>query len=132
MADKTDWRIQLISGSNGIKEKFGYWPDFHDFEVLHLIMDRNGPDVLMEIYGFNTSQETDEKKCFKRINECIITLKFNIISDILLKDYNQQNVISELDFREQGGLLRTEISASFGLCGYIVSKNAEIVDIKDI
>ena len=95
-------------------------------------MDRNGPSVLMEIYGFSTLKETDEKGCFKRANECVITLQFNAISDILLEDHNQQNVISELKFEEQGGLLKTEISASFGLRGYIVSKNAEIVDIKDL
>jgi hypothetical protein len=120
----------LIINDNSLVEKFGYWPDFHDFEILRLKMDRSGPFIAMHIYGFQALKETDEKGCFKKANECVITLRFNSISDVVLEDFNQQNVLSELTFQERDGLLKTIISTSFGLCGYIISETVEVVKIE--
>lgn len=120
----------LIINDNFLVEKFGCWPDFHDFEILRLKMDRSGPFIVMHIYGFQALKETDEKGNFRKTNECVITLRFSGISDLVLEDFNQQNVISKLTFKENDGLLKTSISTSFGLCGYIVSETAEVVKIE--
>jgi len=117
----------LIINGNSLVDKFGYWPDFHDFEILRLKMDRSGPFIAMHIYGFRTLKEIDEKGYFKKTNECVITLRFNSISEVVLENFNQQNVLSELTFEERDGLLKTTISTSFGLCGYIMSKTVEVV-----
>jgi hypothetical protein len=122
----------LIIRKDILINKLGLWPDFHDFEIVRLEIDRKEPSVLMEIYGFQILKEVEKRGCYKRANECIITLKFNGITDIQLKGFNQQNVISSLEFTEESGLLKTEILTSFGLSGYIVSRNVEVIGIKDI
>lgn len=121
---------KLIINSNSLVNKFGYWPDFHDFEVLRVEMDRSGPFIILHIYAFHALKETDDRGYFKKTNECVISLCFQGISDVVLEDFNQQNVLSELTFEDTGGLLKTTISTSFGLCGYIVSKTVEVIKIE--
>jgi len=122
----------LIIRKDILIKKLGLWPDFHDFEIVRLELDRKEPFMLMEVYGFQTLKEVDKKGYYKRVNECVITLKFNDVTDIQLKGFNQQNVISSLEFTEESSLLKTEILTSFGLSGYIISKNIEIIGVKDI
>lgn len=122
---------KLIINGKQLVAKLGYWPDFHDFEVMRVEMDRSGPTITIQIYCFHTLKETDNKGYFKKTNECAVTFRFNGISDIVLEDFNYQNCLACLTFEEVDGLLKTIFETTFGLHGYIVSKNLEIIRIED-
>jgi hypothetical protein len=120
----------LIINADSLTQWFGYWPDFHDFEIVRVEMDRSEPSITIQVYAFQTVKESDEKGYFKRAKECLVTLKFNAISEVALEGFNQQNVLSSLAFEEKDGYLKTKLSTVYGLSGFIISKNLQILGIE--
>lgn len=121
-----------IVNSNLLIDWFGYWHDFHDFEVMHIDIDRKGPVIIMQLYGFKMLSEVNDKGHFKLTKHCVITLKFDKVSDLSLEEFNHQNVLSSLSFKEEGDSIRTELWPCYGCHGFIVSKNVEVQSINSI
>ncbi|HOW43323.1 MAG TPA: Imm50 family immunity protein [Candidatus Omnitrophota bacterium] len=121
---------ERIINANLVTKKLGRWPDFHDFEVLHVDMDRSGPFITLDIYGFQVHKEIDAKGHFKLTNKCIITIRFNEVSDVLFEDFNHQNVLSGLTFADAGSEVKTTLGFCYGIGGYIVSKTVEVVKVE--
>ncbi|MEW6027308.1 MAG: Imm50 family immunity protein [Planctomycetota bacterium] len=121
-----------IINSNLLIDWFGYWHDFHDFEVMHIDMNRKGPTIIMQVYGFKMLPEVDEKGYYKLTKHCVITIKFNEVSDLSLEEFNHQNVLASLSFNEEKDSIRTALWPCYGCHGFIVSRNVEVVNINPI
>lgn len=118
--------IDLIENSTLIIDFFGYFPSFHDFEILHVSMDISGPEIHMVIYAFEMSKEVKDRKYVHEKN-CRIRFKFSNILGMELKDFNNQNVLSELSFKKEKEGIKTSIKSSYGLNGTIISSRKKSI-----
>ena len=95
MVPRTVWRMdaafEALKNSGILKDKFGYWPSFHDAEILSVVLDRIGPSLLLRVLSGHY-KEAGEKMAFAGYFE--VVLRFEDIDNLVLDSFNHQNVIS--------------------------------------
>lgn len=103
----TETISQQIPGSDSIHAWFGYWPDFHDAEILELHLNRTGLSWI-KIYAWTMTNKT-----------AVVTFFFEKLSDVELSDFSQQNVISGLTISRSDNEIRLTMSPCYGLSGFL-------------
>jgi hypothetical protein len=89
-----------------ITDWFGYWPSFHDAEVLSMDLNRRprekgpGPSLVARLHTFEMTSEVDDRGYYKLRKHAIITLEFDGIEGISLDGFNGQNALAGLDLEE--------------------------------
>src|ERR1041385_3908716 len=92
-----------IDGADKLIPILGASPSFHDSEILRIDLSRENCVLNVTLYVFAVDREIlDERGCFKRLNESLITLQFDAVSDVEIENFNEQNVVMELLFRDRG------------------------------
>jgi hypothetical protein len=96
----------LIIGSEKLTCIFGYWPSFHDAEVLELHLSRGDSDIDKGIYDFpvlsmklhvwELTKEVDSEGYLVLRHHTLTTLKFRDVADFRMEGFNHQNAILEL------------------------------------
>ena len=93
-----------IENADLIVEWFGYWPSFHDSELLSIYMSRSTasgefrPNMIAKLYAFEMTSEVTESKHYKLVKHCVIEFEFNDIDSIELDGFNHQNALNGLCF----------------------------------
>ena len=89
-----------IIGHEKLTNIFGYWPSFHDAEVISIILERigkderEGPVLYAKIHVFQMGPEkTNYGKKFVFHHHSIVTFCFAIVENLILDGFNHQNVI---------------------------------------
>jgi hypothetical protein len=109
-----------------VTDWFGYWPSFHDAEVLSIYLDRRpretgpGPSLTIRLHAFEATSEVDDRGYYQLRKRVIITLGFDGVEGMALDDFNCQNVVWQLDLEEATNeegqpALNVCLSSSFGV-----------------
>jgi hypothetical protein len=93
----------LIQGSEKLTNIFGYWPSFHDAEVLELHLwrgyvepEKNSyifPILTLKAHVWEMTQAVDERGFFVLRHHTLVTLKFRDVEDLKIDGFNHQNAI---------------------------------------
>ena len=68
-----------IENEHLLTDRFGYWPSFHDAEILHVRFERTGPDApFMEcdIHVFEMTSQVGADGHYVLRNHTLATLRF--------------------------------------------------------
>ena len=92
----------IITGADQVTKIFGYWPSFHDSEVVRLEFVRGdpsvaGPFVLADIHAFEITDEIDSEGFFVARKNTLVSLRFEGIDRLKLEGFNHQNALWGLD-----------------------------------
>lgn len=101
---------------------FGYWPNFHDAEILELVL-RTGKPSLLKLHTWEMLNEITEDGYFAQAKNCIVTFSLIDITAASLEGfYSHQNVLLALTVVP--GLYGWTISfiSANGLGGTLVAK----------
>ena len=97
----------LIEGYDELEKKLGYEPDFHDdhIEKVTVTSDRIKFDLKTE-------------------DEILYSLIFEDVKEMHLEGEidNMAGIIFGLEIKQKDEMLKTDIDASVGICGEIISK----------
>jgi len=90
-----------ITGADQVTKIFGYWPSFHDSEVIRVELVRgdpsvSGPIVLADIHAFEMTDEIDSEGLFILRKNTLVSLRFEGIDHLKLEGFNHQNTLSGL------------------------------------
>ena len=95
-----------IPGKADVLAWFGYWPSFHDAEVLSITLDRAYPSRIA-VHTWNRTPELDARGYYVLDKHAIVTF---VLEDFLLDregitntqidGFNHQNVLSSLTVRK--------------------------------
>ena len=134
----------LIKGSEKLTESFGYWPTFHDAEVLELHFWRGRVDADKGIYNFpvltfrihvwELTNEVDSEGYLVLKHHTLTTLRFSDVDDFKMLGFNHQNAIMELSLtsneRANGPspYFAVEVVAAFGMSTSFKCLRVEVVD----
>lgn len=101
----------LIAGSEKLTKIFGYWPSFHDAEVLDLHFARghvepekgvyNFPILTLRIHVWKLTKNVDSEGYLILQHHTLTTLKFRDVSDFQMQGFNYQNAVLELVLTSQ-------------------------------
>ena len=89
-----------IPGAQGVIAWFGYWPTFHDAEVLSISLDRQS-GCRVAVHAFETTAEIDGSGHYLRTKHVVVTFCMEGFprdesgtSNIRIEFFNHQNVLS--------------------------------------
>jgi hypothetical protein len=96
----------LIDGSDKLTTIFGYWPSFHDAEVLELHFVRGNvqpqrgiydfPLLTLRIHVWELTRDVDSAGYLILKHHTLVTLRFRDVSDFQMQGFNHQNALMEL------------------------------------
>lgn len=127
-----------FKNSKAVTDIFGYWPSFHDAEVLSLELQRAYDDVpratlKARIYVFEITKEVDDRGYLVLRNHTIVDMLFRAIDESRITSFNHQNVlwgleISDITSRQLEHLhFQVHFSSSFGVEAEFKCKAIEIM-----
>ncbi|MBX9721690.1 MAG: immunity 50 family protein, partial [Candidatus Obscuribacterales bacterium] len=117
--------ISVLEGADQLFGWFGYWPTFHDAEIIELHLKRQGYSLL-KIHTWHTSHKIDQQGLYEQDKHAIVTFQINDISDLELHNFNHQNVIAGLAVKPVETGFQLTIVDCYGLAGNIVAENISI------
>jgi hypothetical protein len=116
--------MEAIENHELIERIFGKWPSFHDAEIHSVSLTRDcelPPQIDVTIHHWQMTNEVDSKGYYVLKHHTLTTFRFSQASDICLEDFNQQNVIWELEISEnkdeKGELLFSIFMGAIFGCG---------------
>ena len=131
-----------IQGAEKLTSVFGYWPSFHDAEVMWLRLDRRpvfegiyGPTLEALIHTFEMTNDIGQDGCYILRHHVLVHFRFHDVVGSKLEDFNHQNVLFGLavnDIRErqmEGIDFEITFSSSFGLNGCLYCRQVELVEV---
>jgi len=92
-----------LQGAELLVSVFGYWPSFHDAEVLRFSLDRGknydagGPIVDCTVYVFEMTSEVSPEGYYVCRKHSLVTFRFMEVFGIELSDFDQQNALWALE-----------------------------------
>jgi len=133
--------VQIENGQL-LTDRFGYWPSFHDAEIVRARFEREGADapfLEFDIHVFEMTSDLDEKGRYVSRKHTLTTIR---CCDIILEEFkgwNHQNVIWELCIvplanttgNEKDDGIEVLIRSSYGCECELVCKKVRIIKVDD-
>jgi Immunity protein 50 len=85
-------QIEEIPGAVELHDWFGYWPSFHDAEIISLQLNRKRSSSML-VHTWEMTKEVDERGHYVLAKHIVVEFIFETISGLSLNGFNQQNVI---------------------------------------
>ena len=133
----------LVEGSERLTCIFGYWPSFHDAEVIDLHFWRGDgqfetaygvfPILTATFYVFSTVRDASVPSGLTTQHETLVTLRFHALHQFRMDGFEFQNEIYGLDIRAeepQAGLpnlLRVEFEAGSSMAATFHCTRIEVL-----
>jgi|ERR1035441_10497797 hypothetical protein len=117
--------IAAIRGATELHDWFGYWPSFHDAEVLSLHLNRVGTSSL-QVHTWEITKEVDDRGYFVTSKHAVVEFTFEAVSGLSLNGFNHQNVIFGLEIEKTDSGVRLTLDQCYGLAGSIEANEMSI------
>jgi hypothetical protein len=101
----------LIQGSEKLTSIFGYWPSFHDAEIIDLHFWRgvvepdqgryDFPVLTLRIHVWELTNEVNSKEFLVLKHHTLTTLRFCDVDEFRMEGFNHQNAILGLSVTHQ-------------------------------
>ena|SRR5438552_4170838 len=94
-------QIPDIVGSKLVTNVFGYWPSFHDAEVVRLTLERSesvpsGAELATEVHVFEITSEVDARGSYVCRHHVLVSFRFKEVHDVRIEGFNHENAIMGL------------------------------------
>ena len=110
-----------IPGAESVISWFGYWPGFHDCEIIDL---RLGSDSVLRLRAFEMTDKIDAAGYYKLHKHCTVSFWFSDeVAFSLVSESGTSGIVFSLDFLKDGNHPKMEIQSSCGVDGWILAKN---------
>lgn len=123
MAVPTD--LQEIPGAAELHDWFGYWPTFHDAEIISLHLNRKGCSNL-HVHTWEMTKEIDDKGYYVAAKHVVVEFAFENVFALDLIGFNDQNVIIGLGIEKIDSGYCLTLHECYGLAGSIESERVSI------
>ena len=84
--------IKEIQGASELQEWFGYWPSFHDAEIVALHLNREGVSSF-RVHTWEMKREIEEKGYYVLAKHIVVEFIFEAVAGLSLEGFNRQNVL---------------------------------------
>ena len=134
----------LIVGSEKLTKIFGYWPSFHDAEILELQLWRGNIETEKGIYDFPVltltihvweyTKDVNPEGFLVLRHHTLTRLRFYDVDDFQMQGFNHQNAIMGLDLRSEqrtegpSPYFAVEVEPAFGMEASFTCLRIEVVD----
>lgn len=117
--------LDSIPGAQQLHDWFGYWPGFHDAEVIRLHFNRTGMSSLL-IHTWEMTKQTDSRGYYELVKHVVVEFVFDGISNLNLEGFSHQNVIFGLDITKIESGFCLVLDPCYGVSGSIEAESVSI------
>ena len=117
--------LKALDGAQELHDWFGYWPGFHDAEIVSLHLNRRGPSSLL-IHTWEMTSKVDDHGSYVLEKHIVVEFILEDISELDLSGFSHQNVIFGLGLEKKGEGFSLILDPCYGLAGTINAKNVSI------
>jgi hypothetical protein len=117
--------VSEIQGADELHEWFGYWPDFHDAEIMSLHLNRKGTSSL-SVHTWEMTKEVDAKGYYIITKHVVVEFVLELVSGLTLNGFNHQNVISGLVVEKIDSGFRLTLDECYGVAGILEAQNVTL------
>jgi hypothetical protein len=110
--------LESITGAQELYDWFGYWPDFHDAEVVKLRLDPAAPSSLV-VHTWQMTNEVNTQGFYELTKHAVVEFGLQGISNVNLVDWWEHSILLDLGVEKTDTGFRLSFSASYGLSGTI-------------
>ena len=121
-----------IPGAAEVIAWFGYWPTFHDAEVLSIVLNRSG-ESLVVIHDWETTPEIDPSGYFLQAKQAVVTFRMEGfpldvygITRTEIACFNHQNVLSSAAVTKTQDCYELALDGIFGVGGSIFCERMSV------
>jgi hypothetical protein len=134
----------LIGDSKKLTDIFGYWPSFHDAEVIELHFWRGDvePDVgryvfpvlKVDLFVWELTNDLNRQGYLVLLHHTLTTLRFHDVNEFRMEGFNHQNAILGLSIireeRSQGPspVFAVHFDPAHGMGASFICSRVEVVD----
>ena len=136
--------IPSIPGTEEVLAALGWWPSFHDAEVLHFSLSRGAMPkekksearLEVQVREYEPRHEGTAQYELVLIKNVIIRFAFAGVEDVRVEDFNFQNVINSLHIRAEGTeteqRMRVEVESIYGFGATWVCSSALVASVSQL
>lgn len=117
--------LASVAGAKELRDWFGYWPSFHDAEVISLHLNRRGPSSLL-LHTWEMTKEVDKQGYYISAKHVIVEFLLREIADLNFSGFSHQNVLSGLSVEPVEDGVRLTLQDTYGIGGTVVAKQISI------
>ena len=117
--------LESIHGTQELYDWFGFWPSFHDAEVIKLHLNRSGPSSLA-IHTWEMTKRVDSKGHYELEKHVVVEFILEDVAALSLEGFSQQNVIFGLAIDKIESGFRLTLDPCYGLSGSITAESMSI------
>jgi hypothetical protein len=117
--------LEAVEGAKNLRDWFGYWPSFHDGEVIEMHLCRSSVSSI-KIHTWETTNEVDAHGYNIMTKHVVVEFLFKGISSLSLSGFNNQNVLFGLALEKANGGYRLILDECYGLAGTIEANEISI------
>ena len=117
--------VESIPGSQELYDWFGYWPDFHDAEVLKLHLNLGARSTLV-IHTWEMTNQVNTGGFYELIKHVIVELVLGSVTSLNLQDLWEHSILFDLGVEKTEAGFRLDLSSSYGLSGTIEAKEISL------
>ena len=110
--------LEAVEGAKNLRDWFGYWPNFHDAEVISLHLNRSATSSLL-LHTWEMTKETDEHGYYVLAKHVVVEFVLEEILDLSLSGFSHQNVLFGLAVHRIENGFRLTLGDSYGIAGTI-------------
>ncbi|SRR6266478_1917961 len=133
--------VDHIVGREKLFAIFGYWPSFHDAEVIWLKLDRRkndqglGPTLETQVHAFEMTKEVDEKGFYVLRHHVLVHFRFQDVVDLSLEGFNHQNTLFGLEIFDlterqlEHIFFQVRFNSSYGMGASFQCHSIEVVEV---
>ena len=114
-----------VAGARELEAWFGYWPTFHDAEVLSLTLERKGLSRL-SVHTWHMTNQVGERGHYVLTKHILVSFILDNVTDCDLSGFNHQNVLSSLRLEREAKGYKLSLDPCFGLNGSITTERLHI------
>jgi Immunity protein 50 len=112
MAESRPEWVADVKGACALFDWFGYWPDFHDAEIISVEPNRRDTSAL-RVHIWEMMSEVDDKGYFRLRKHVLVTFLLDGVRDLELSGFSHQNVIYGLEISRADSGFRLELDPCY-------------------
>jgi hypothetical protein len=110
--------LGAVEGAKRLHDWFGYWPNFHDAEVMRLHLNRRDASTLA-LHTWEMTEEVDEKGFYVLRKHVVVEFVMKEVVGLGLNGFSHQNVVFGLAIDRVENGYRVTLEDCYGISGTI-------------
>ncbi len=117
--------LDSIAGAQELYDWFGYWPGFHDAEVLKFRLSIGEPSYLV-VHTWEMTNNVNAQGFYELIKHIVVEVALEGISNVNLGDLAEHSILLDLGAEKTERGFRLDFSAAYGLFGTIEAQRLSL------